>query len=267
MSRDEIVAQPTKPSSFSVFFPAYNDSLTIASLIEDAHSVLSGITNNYEIIVVNDGSQDGTGPLLDKLAEKDSKLRVFHHPRNRGYGGALITGLSQAKNEWVFYTDGDGQYDVKELALLIAAIRPGVGLVNGYKVARSDPWYRKVLGGIYQKLVSVAFDLKTVDPDCDFRLIQRKILQEISLRSTSGVICVELVSKIQRTGCQIAQVPVSHFERKAGQSQFFSVRHLSRTVVQLPKLWLSLILVPAFKSVVPDVFRKGADRDLSSIRV
>ena len=141
------------PLSLSVFFPAYNDSGTIASLVITALQSASKLTPNYEVIVVNDGSSDSTAQILDELARVYPQLKIVTHPVNRGYGGALRSGFATASKDVIFYTDGDAQYDPSEMELLWPKMAPGVDLVNGYKISRSDPWHRIVIGRIYHHTV------------------------------------------------------------------------------------------------------------------
>jgi len=135
------------PNSITVFFPACNDGGTIGSLVITALQVLPRITTDYEVIVVNDGSQDHTADVLEELSRRYPQVRVIHHARNRGYGRALRTGFAHASKEWVFYTDGDAQYDAHDLLLLTAAWQPDVDVVNGYKIARNDPLHRILIDG------------------------------------------------------------------------------------------------------------------------
>ena len=136
-----------------MFFPAYNDSGTIASLVIASLKAAARLTDDFEIIVVNDGSADATGEIADELARTYQQVRVVHHAKNRGYGGALRTGFASATRDLVFYTDGDAQYDPAEMATLWAAFGDGVDLVNGYKICRSDPLHRIVIGRIYHHTV------------------------------------------------------------------------------------------------------------------
>src|SRR5256885_14869616 len=139
-------AAASKPAGLTVFFPAYNDSGTIASMVIRAVHAASAVTPEYEVIVVNDGSTDATAQIADELARTYSHVRAVHHPTNRGYGGALQTGFRSATKEFIFYTDGDAQYDPAELAVLWQHMGAGVGLVNGYKISRPDPLPRLVIG-------------------------------------------------------------------------------------------------------------------------
>ncbi len=232
-----------KAPGLSVFFPAYNDGGTIASQVIAALRTASTLTPDFEVIVVNDGSQDGTKEIADELARTYPQVRVVHHPQNRGYGGALRTGFASATREFVFYTDGDAQYDPAEMTLLWKGMRPGVDLVNGYKISRSDPWHRVVIGRIYHHTVKLLFGLKVRDVDCDFRLMRKAIFDSVRLEKNSGVICLEMMKKIQDAGFAIAEVPVHHFHRTYGKSQFFNFRRIFRTGTDVMKLWFRLVIV------------------------
>src|SRR5512145_1981974 len=226
----------------SIFFPAYNDAGTIASLALVAHMTARELTDDYEVIVVEDGSPDHTGALLDEMAKSFPWLKVVHHEKNRGYGGALRTGFQTASKDLVFYTDGDAQYDPRELKKLHAAFGPGVDFVNGYKIGRSDPLHRIVIGRVYHWFVRTVFGLRLRDVDCDFRLMRRSVLDKVQLTRSSGVICVELMKKVQDHGFRIAQVPVHHFHRSYGKSQFFNFRRVARSLVDLTRLWYELVV-------------------------
>jgi glycosyltransferase involved in cell wall biosynthesis len=229
-------------SSVSAVFPAYNDGGTIPSMVLTAILALRQVTDDYEIIVVDDGSRDYTAQVLDELARRAPELRVIHHPVNLGYGSTLRSGFAAATKEWVFYTDGDAQYNPLELVDLVAALCPGVDVVNGYKIARSDPFHRIVIGRLYHYLVKFAFGFKLRDVDCDFRLIRRRLFEEVPLESPTGTICLEMVKKFQDLGCVFAEVPVRHYSRQYGVSQFFNVPRLFRTALHLVQLWWKLVV-------------------------
>jgi glycosyltransferase involved in cell wall biosynthesis len=232
----------TSRHGLSVFFPAYNDSGTIASMVIRAVKAASEVTPDFEVIVVDDGSGDGTADIADELARTYPQVRAVHHPINRDYGAALQTGFRSATKELIFYTDGDAQYDPAELAALWARMTPEVDLVNGYKISRADPLHRIVIGRIYHHVVSILFGLKLRDVDCDFRLMRRSIFDRISLEKTSGIICVEMMKKIQDGGFRIAEVPVHHYHRAYGKSQFFNFWRLFRTGRDLLILWYALVV-------------------------
>jgi glycosyltransferase involved in cell wall biosynthesis len=233
---------PERKPGLSVFFPAYNDSGTIASLVIAARTAAARLTPDFEIIIVNDGSADATAEIADELARTYPEVRVVHHPRNRGYGGALRSGFAAATRDLVFYTDGDAQYDPSEMAVLWDAFGDGVDLVNGYKISRSDPFHRIVIGRIYHHTVKLLFGLRVRDVDCDFRLMRRSIFDRVELEKDSGVICLEMMKKVQDAGFRIAEVPVHHYHRAHGRSQFFNFRRLFKNGVDVLKLWGALVV-------------------------
>jgi glycosyltransferase involved in cell wall biosynthesis len=238
--------------SLSVFFPAYNDAPSLPGLVAKTFEVLREHVPDYEVIVVNDGSRDETARVLEELRLRYAPhLSVITHPTNRGYGGALRSGLEAARKEFVFYTDGDGQYDPGELPLLLAAMRSGVGFVNGYKLERHDPRHRIWIGYAYNAFARALFRIRIRDIDCDYRLIRRDLLEDVRLASTSGTVCVELVRKLELSGCEVAEVGVHHYPRLHGRSQFFRVRSLMTTFAQLGFLYGRLVLAPPLKRLRP----------------
>ncbi len=230
-------------NSLSVFFPAFNDQETIGSLVEDTLDVLPVLTDDFEILVINDGSRDNTKVLLDDLAQKHSCLKVIHHETNKGYGAALQSGFANAGKELIFYTDGDGQYDVKELVGLYSLMTDEVDVVNGYKIRRADRLYRIVTGELYNRAARLFFRIPIRDVDCDFRLLRRTTLRQFDLKSSSGVICVELVRKLSACGAVFVEQPVNHYPRLNGHSQFFTAGRVSRTIFDFFKLWIKLVVL------------------------
>jgi len=226
----------------TVFFPAYNDSGTIASMVVSAVLAAGRLTPDFEVIVINDGGRDATPLIIDELARVYPQVRVIHHPVNRGYGGALRSGFAGATKEWIFYTDGDAQYDPWEMADLWVRRGPGVDVVNGYKISRSDPLHRIIIGRLYHHTVKLLFGLKVRDVDCDFRLMRRAIFDRVQLTKSSGVICLEMMKKIQDAGFIIAEAPVHHYHRAYGKSQFFNFRRIARTGVDVLMLWWELVV-------------------------
>jgi glycosyltransferase involved in cell wall biosynthesis len=226
-----------------VFFPAYNDSGTIASLVIRAVQVAGTLTSDFEVIVVDDGSRDATPLILDELAgQYPGRVRIVHHATNQGYGGALRTGFATATKDLVFYTDGDAQYDPAEMALLWQQLTADVDWVNGYKISRSDPLHRIVIGRMYHHVVKRLFGLRVRDVDCDFRLMRRRIFDVVRLEKNSGVICLEMMKKFQDAGFKVAEVPVHHYHRTHGKSQFFNFPRIVRTGVDVLKLWWCLVV-------------------------
>jgi glycosyltransferase involved in cell wall biosynthesis len=239
-------------NSLSVFFPAYNDAPSLPELLRKTFAVLQQHVEDYEVIVVNDGSHDNTGEVLQQLAAKHGpRLRIVTHEVNRGYGGALRSGFAASTKEFIFYTDGDSQYDVNELPLLLEQMNPNVGLVNGYKLQRHDPWHRIVIGKAYNRFSRSIFGIRIRDIDCDFRLIRRSLMEAVTLQSTSGTICVELVRKLELCGWGVREVGVHHYPRLYGRSQFFRLRSLFQTFRQLLRLWVLLRLQPILPAWLP----------------
>jgi glycosyltransferase involved in cell wall biosynthesis len=230
--------------SLSIFFPCYNDGGTIASMVITAVAAARTVTDDFEVIVVDDGSTDASLEILRALREEDPKhVRLVFHERNRGYGGALRSGFAAATREWIFYTDGDAQYDPRELPALVRLAGPGVDVVQGFKIKRHDPLHRICIGRIYHWIMKVMFNLRIRDVDCDFRLIRRSVFDTITLTQDSGVICLELVRKLQAAGFHFVEVGVSHYHRQYGKSQFFNFRRVFAVGVGVLKLWWKLVVL------------------------
>lgn len=235
--------------SISAFFPCYNDGGTIASMVIGTMITLDKITDDYEVIVIDDGSSDASHEILKRLEDDyPDKVRIVFHAKNRGYGGALRSGFASAKKNYIFYTDGDAQYDVRELEKLVTALKehPEADVIQGYKIKRHDPWYRILIGKSYQQIMKKMFGLKITDVDCDFRLIRRVVFDKVSLERDTGVICLEMVKKIQDAGFVFTEVPVNHFFRSYGTSQFFNFRRIFRVGMGVLELWWELVLRPRF---------------------
>ncbi len=233
----------TRSQGVSIFFPCYNDAKSISSLVKNAFSIIKEYTDKYEVIVIDDASQDSSRQVLEALSQKYHQLRIIFHEKNLGYGGALRSGFKNAKYDLVFYTDGDGQYDILELPILLSLMTKDVDFINGIKMTRHDPSYRIVVGNIYSMVIRWLFWTPIVDIDCDFRLIRRKILGRIDLRCSSGAICIELVKKSQLAGAKFRQVSIHHLNRKFGISQFFRVNRVLNTFKEIVILWMNLIII------------------------
>ncbi|MEK7544038.1 MAG: glycosyltransferase family 2 protein [Patescibacteria group bacterium] len=230
--------------SISIFFPCYNDRETIKNLVHDAYVTLKKITNHPEVIVIDDGSTDGSRELLHQLKKTTfPQLKLIFHATNKGYGAVLQSGFTAAKGDLIAYTDGDGQYDIRQLPRLLTLMGGDVSFVNGIKEERHDPLLRVVLGNMYKFIARWMFWLPIIDVDCDFRLIRKEIAKQIRLTTTSGAVCVCLVKKAQLRGAIFAEVTVSHFPRLHGQSQFFTLPRLIHTLTEFLWLWVNLMLL------------------------
>jgi len=212
-------------------------------MIIRAMQVAREVTDDFEIFVINDGSQDDSALILEEMVRLyPGYVRVIHEVRPSGYGGVLRKGFASAEKEWIFYTDGDAQYDPRELIVLVGHLGDNVDMVNGYKITRHDPLHRVWLGIAYQYFVKIVFGLVIRDVDCDYRLIRRSIFDVVTLESQSGTITFEMVKKIQDAGFIINEAPVHHFYRQYGTSQFFNIPRVARTLIDLVIWWWRLVV-------------------------
>jgi glycosyltransferase involved in cell wall biosynthesis len=218
----------------SIFIPAYNDEKTIGKVIFDAISALDPLKLDYEIIIVDDGSKDATAEIVRELAETHKTIKLKQHGDNRDYGTALRTGFTTASKEWVFYTDGDGQYDIKEIIKLLPYAEE-FNFINGYITKRMDPAYRIFFGKAYQLLVDICFGKTLIHTNCDFRLIKKEIMDQITINSNSGFAPAEIVIKLVRNGARVKQVPVKHYPRIYGRSSFFKLKKIVNLFFDLMK--------------------------------
>ena len=235
------MAKANKPT-ISGFFPFLNDWGTIGSLVTALDKVLQEVSSNYEILIIDDGSDERSQEILLMLRKKFPKLKLITHAKNRGYGGAIKSGIENSKFEWIFYTDGDAQYDPRDLRLLVEHKKASTDIINGYKIKRNDPWFRKLTGKTYHLFVKVLFNVPIRDTDCDFRLMKKSIFQTVKLESNSGLICAEMIRKIADSGFKFQEVPVNHYWRTSGKSQFFNIKRVSKVVFGLLILWYKLVI-------------------------
>jgi glycosyltransferase involved in cell wall biosynthesis len=239
-----------KLSSLSIFFPCFNDEHTIGILIEDAYEIAKKYADSWEVLVINDGSTDASSDILINLKKRYPVLRIITHAVNKGYGGALASGLSHSTKEWVFYTDGDGQYKVEDFTKLFHLLDENTDFINGIKRTRSDSMHRIYFGKIYNLIARRMFHITISDIDCDFRLFRRSIYKKLDLSLTcrSGAVCTELVKKAEISGARFKEVHVNHYKRKYGKSEFFRIRPLLHTGVEFLKLWFDLQLMNPSKT-------------------
>ena len=222
-------------TSLSVFFPCYNEKDNIRPLTEKTLSVVRQICDDHEIILVDDGSSDGTSELADRLAQEYPAVRVVHHSQNKGYGAALQSGFRASTKEYVFYTDGDGQFDIAELTNLLPLIRE-YDIVSGYRLRRQDHLLRKINAFCWTTLVCLLFHLKLKDIDCAFKLYKRDIFDRIEMHSTGALIDTEILARAQRKGYTITQIGVHHYPRLAGQPTGANIKVILRAFKELFKL-------------------------------
>jgi len=202
--------------SLSVFFPCYNEQDNIERVVKTAIDALALLKIDYEIIIVDDGSKDKTGQIADQLAAKDFHIKVVHHHPNLGYGAALQSGFKAATKEYVFYTDGDGQFDIKELPLLFK-YTADYDIVTGFRINRQDNLARKINAFCWTTLVNLLFGMKIKDMDCAFKLYKRQIFDNIKLKSTGALINTEIFARANNKGFKVFQLGVHHYPRTAGR--------------------------------------------------
>ncbi len=222
--------------SISVFFPCYNEEDNVANITNDATKVLEDIGADYEIIIVNDGSSDNTGRIADALAGADDRIKVIHHPTNFGYGAALQSGFNTAGRELVFYTDGDGQFDIKELPGLLELIKE-CDIVSCYRINRQDNLIRKINGWCWTKLGCLLFGMNIRDIDCAFKLYKRQIFDNIKMSSSGALIDTEILARATGKGYKIKQMGVHHYPRAAGTQTGAKLSVIIRAFIELFKLY------------------------------
>jgi glycosyltransferase involved in cell wall biosynthesis len=223
---------PPGTGSISVFFPCYNEQENVARTVEQVLGVLEKLNAGFEVIIVDDGSADRTGRIADEIAARDSRVKAVHHRTNLGYGAALQSGFKAATKELVFYTDGDGQFDLNELPLLLPLIRQ-YDIVAGYRINRQDNLIRRINGWCWTKLVCLLFGMKVRDIDCAFKLYKREIFDNIELSSTGALISAEILARAVRRGYSLTQKGVHHYPRTAGKQTGANLRVIFRAFKEL----------------------------------
>lgn len=202
--------------SLSVFFPCYNEQDNIEKVVKSAIEVLRPLGIDFEIIIVNDGSRDKTAQIADKLASENKNIKAVHHQANLGYGSALQSGFKAATKEYVFYTDGDGQFDIRELPSLFEYMAD-YDIVSGCRIKRQDNLLRKINAFCWTTLVCILFRMRIKDIDGAFKLYKRRIFDDIEMKSTGALINTEIFARAKNKGYKIIQVGVHHYPRTAGK--------------------------------------------------
>ncbi|MBL8877528.1 MAG: glycosyltransferase family 2 protein [Phycisphaerales bacterium] len=206
---------PRKPLSLSIVLPCYNEEENVERVAGDALRMARQLADDYEVVIVNDGSRDRTGELAEAMSRRDSHLRVVHNNPNKGYGGALAAGFRAASKQWVFYTDGDGQFDLGELPKLLPLLEQ-YDIVTCYRAKRRDPIHRKINAFMWTSLVGLLFRLRIRDVDCAFKIYPKHLFERITMHSNSALIDTEVLAKARNLGYTMTQIPVTHLPRAAG---------------------------------------------------
>ncbi len=228
-----------KLSSLSVFFPAYNEEANVENMVRIAQKVLPELSEKWEIIPVNDGSKDKTGEIIDRLAKEDPNVRPVHHVKNQGYGGAVISGYNASKYDYVFFTDGDLQFDLREITLLIEKLDEG-DLILGYRKNRRDPAMRKLNAFMWGSLVKFLFGFQVRDVDCAFKLMKRKVIDKVQLSAGGAMVSTELLARSNKAGFRFVEVGVTHYPRVAGTQTGANLKVILRAFRELFKLYAKI---------------------------
>ena len=232
-NRESRFMQPL--AQVSLFLPCYNEADNVARTARQALDVLGRLGADFEVIIVDDGSTDATGEIADSLAAENDRVKVIHHRRNRGYGAALQSGFKAAQKELVFYTDGDGQFDINEMPALLPLMKK-YGIVSCYRLNRREGLIRRINGWCWTKLVCFLFGMRLRDIDCAFKLYKREIFDNIKILSTGALVDAEILARAIRKGYTVTQVGVHHYPRTAGTSTGARPAVILRAFKELLKL-------------------------------
>ena len=227
---------PLKPFSLTIFYPCYNEEANVERVTRAAVEVGRRVADDLEVLIVNDGSRDRTGEIADALAAEIPEVRAVHNRPNQGYGGALTRGFREATKNWVFYTDGDGQFDLNELPRLLPLLETH-DVVSCYRLDRQDPWVRKLNAWAWSTLVNLLFAIRLRDIDCAFKIYPKTFIDRIELHSRGALIDTEMLAKARNLGLRIAQLGVHHYPRTAGQQTGANLRVILRAFRELFKLY------------------------------
>jgi len=235
MQGDENSSRP----QLSLVFPVFDEVDSLAPLIDHAISIAGRLAPDFEIVLVDDGSRDGSGELIDWLCERDARIRSLRHESNKGYGAALRSGLRFARGDLVFFSDADLQFDLTELEKLLEHTGR-FDVVAGFRSPRRDPWPRTVLAFGWGVLVRALFDLRVRDIDCAFKLFHRRVLEAMPISSLGAFVNTEILARAQAAGYRIHQVPVTHRRRRFGQQSGARPRVILRALRELGSLFREL---------------------------
>lgn len=237
------LSQPGERPELSLVFPVFDEAANVGEVIESACAIGTQLVERFEVVVVDDGSRDGSADIIDAWSASDARVRAMRHDANAGYGAALRSGLTAARGELVFFSDADLQFDLAELARLLRHTRD-FDIVAGYRSPRCDPWPRIVIARVWAALVRVLFGLRVRDIDCAFKVFHRRVVDELPLSSVGAFINTELLVRARAAGFRIHQVPVSHRRRLRGRQTGASPRVIARAAVELARLYRTLRAPP-----------------------
>lgn len=220
----------------SLVFPAFNEAKNLPALLESATKIGDTLGAPFEIVIVDDGSQDESAAVVDGWKDRDPRIVSVHHATNLGYGAALRAGLREARGDLVFFSDADLQFDLNEMAHLLEHAEE-VEIVAGYRAPRRDPWVRSLIAWVWGALVRVLFGLPIRDIDCAFKVFRREVLDEIPIESIGAFINTEILVRARTAGFRIRQIPVTHLPRRSGRQTGANPRVILRALVELAQLY------------------------------
>lgn len=223
----------------SLVFPVFDEEANVGPLLESALALAPRLADEFELIVVDDGSRDRSAEVVRSIQRRDRRVRLLHHPQNRGYGAALRSGLRAARGDLVFFSDADLQFDLREIERLLAHADE-FDIVAGFRSPRRDPFGRRVLAAGWGALVRALFGLRVRDIDCAFKVFRRPVLDALEMASIGAFVNTEILVRARRAGFRIREVPVSHHPRPAGRATGASPRVIWRAIVELSTLYREL---------------------------
>ncbi len=238
-------------SSLSIFFPAYNEAANLEETVKKAVEVAQKYSDDYEVIIVNDGSKDNTVEIMTKLMEANPKVKLITHQTNQGYGGALMTGYSNSTKDWVFFSDADLQFDLTEIEKLIEKTNQ-TEVILGYRIKRGDPFLRYLNAKGWNLLNRILFGLKVIDIDCAFKLIKNSAIKKVLSQMISvkgAMISAELLIRLKRAGYSFIEVGVHHYPRKVGSSTGAKPEVIIRAFKELWNVYLSDLGSPIIRKL------------------
>jgi glycosyltransferase involved in cell wall biosynthesis len=222
--------------SFSLVLPAHNEAENIETVVRQAIETLPTFFDAFEIIVVDDGSRDDTGEIVDRLSRDDARVRVIHHAKNRGYGGALMSGFEASAGDRVMFMDADRQFDIADIERLYPFI-PSHEIVAGFRMLRQDDLHRRVFAEIFNLVARLLFGVHLRDIDCAFKVFDGELIRSLQLASPGALINTEIQAKARRQGARLQQVGVRHFPRVAGEATGGNPRVIARAMKETIVLW------------------------------
>lgn len=226
--------------SLSVILPAYNEEKNIEATLVQIFDVIPGITSDFEIIVIDDGSKDKTATILADLKGKYSELEIIFHESNKGYGNALISGFNKASKEYIFFMDSDRQFNFKEIERLLS-FKDSYDIVAGIRIERKDSIIRDLNGTFFNFIVKFMFKVPIMDIDCGFKLFKKEVLKELTLHSPGALINTEILVKARRNNRSLMLVGVTHYPRKEGRQTGASLKVIFRAMLEIIRLKYELI--------------------------